>query len=103
MILSDYEKEEVAERVDQFLSDLNLSEADKPAFQMVMRDFFVGMVALGATDFSPKTDQKIARALIKGRESRMKELLSKEQYKTYKAKVKELRTDAKELMKLQQG
>lgn len=101
-ILSPAEKKAVVENVNQFITDLNLSEMDKPAFREIVRDFFVGMVAVGATNFSDGTNRKILRALIKGRNSRMKDLLSKEQYKVYKARLKERRENIEEFLK-QQG
>jgi len=90
-ILSPEEKQAVIENINQFIIDLNLSEMDKPAFRAIVGDFFIGVVAVGATNFSTKTNRKLLRTLIKGRDSRMKDLLSREQYKVYKARIKERR------------
>lgn len=98
-ILSPEEKEAVIENVTEFITELNLSEMDKPAFRQIVREFFIGLVALGGTNFSEKTNQKILRALIKERNSRMKDLLSKDQYKVYKARIKERRENLIDLMK----
>ena len=98
-ILSPEQQEQVATNVEQFITDLNLSERDKPAFRLIVGDFFIGLVALRATDFPAKTNRKIFKALKKGRDSRMKDLLSKEQYKVYKARVKEVRTNLIEMMR----
>lgn len=97
-ILSPEQQEQVAENVKNFLTDLNLSEKDKPAFREIIGDFFIGLAALRVTDFSPKTNFKIAKALAKGRDSRVKELLSSEQYKVYKAQLKEMRANMQAFM-----
>jgi len=101
-ILSPEQQEEIAANVEQFIKEINLSERDKPQFQMILGDFFIGLVALRATDFSPKTNRKIFKALKKGRDSRMKDFLNKEQYKIYKAQVKEIRTNLITYMEQQQ-
>lgn len=100
-ILSAEEQEQVAENVSNFISNLNLSERDKPAFREVIGDFFVGLVALRATDFSMDTNKKIIKALVKGRDGRVKNLLNTDQYKVYKARVKERQSQIKEFMKEQ--
>lgn len=101
-ILSPEQKKVVIDNVNQFITDLNLSEADKPAFREIVGDFFIGIVALGATNYSLKTNRKLLKTFIKGRDSRMKDLLSKEQYKVYKARIKERRENLEEFMKQQQ-
>lgn len=101
-ILSPEQQEQVVENVTKFINDLNLSEQDKPAFRTIIEDFFIGLVALRATDFPVNTDRKIIKALISGRNSRAKELLSSEQYKVYKAQIKKMQSNIQEFMK-QQG
>ena len=56
-------------------------------------------MAVRATDYPMKTNRKILKALAKGRDSRAKGLLSKEQYKVYKARVKERQASFKKFMK----
>jgi len=92
-------QEEVAENVSDFAYGLNLSERDKPAFRDIISDFFIGLVAVRATDFPMKTNRKVLKALAKGRDGRVKNLLSKEQYKVYKARVKERQASFKKFMK----
>ena len=101
-ILSNEQQEQVAENVSDFVYDLNLSERDKPAFKDIISDFFVGLVALRATDFSMNTNKKVIKALVKGRDARVKNLLSTDQYKVYKARAKERQASIKKFMK-QQG
>ena len=101
-ILSDEQQEQVVENVSNFIYDLNLSERDKPAFKDIISDFFVGLVALRATDFSMNTNKKVIKALVKGRDARVKGLLSTDQYKVYKARAKERQASIKKFMK-QQG
>ena len=98
-ILSPEQQEQVAENVSNFMQDLNLSERDKPAFRNVVRDYFVGLTALRATDFSMDTNKKVIKALVKGRDSRAKKLLSTDQYKVYIARVKERQSNIKKFMK----
>lgn len=97
-ILSPEQQDQVVENVTTFINDLNLSENDKPAFRAIIEDFFIGLVALRATDFSAKTNKRILRALVKGRDSRAKDLLSREQYKVYKAQLKETRANVRAFM-----
>jgi len=87
-VLSPEQREKVIENVTTFINDLNLSENDKPAFRAIIEDFFIGLVALSATDFPVSTNRKILKALIQGRNSRAKGLLSSDQYKVYKAQLK---------------
>jgi len=101
-ILSAEQQEQVAENVSKFIHNLNLSERDKPAFKDIVSDFFVGLAALRATDFPAKTNKKVVKALVKGRDSRVKNLLSKDQYKVYKARAKKRQANIKQFMK-QQG
>jgi len=101
-ILSAEQQEQVVENVSKFIYGLNLSERDKPAFRDIVSDFFVGLAALRATRFSKKTNKKVMKALIKGRDSRVKDLLSKEQYNVYKVRAKERKANIKQFMK-QQG
>lgn len=101
-VLSAEQKQQVAENVSNFLYELNLSERDKVACQEILGDFFIGLVAVRATNFSAKTNQKMLQALIKGRDSRVKEVLSSDQYKVYKARAKERRANLREFMQ-QQG
>jgi len=98
-VLSAEHQEQVAENVSNFIHDLNLSDRDKPAFKEIIGDFFVGLVALRATDFSMDTNKKIIKALVKGRDSRVKGLLSTDQYKVYKARAKERQASIKKFMK----
>jgi len=100
-ILSDEQQEQVVENVSNFMYDLNLSERDKPAFKDIISDFFVGLVALRATDFSMNTNKKVIKALVKGRDARVKSLLSTDQYKVYKTRVKERQASIKKFMKEQ--
>lgn len=98
-ILSAEQKEQVLENVSNFLYELNLSERDKVACKEILGDFFIGLVALRATNFSESTNQKILKALIKGRDSRVKSVLSSDQYKIYQARAKERRANLREFMR----
>lgn len=98
-ILSAEQQEQVIENVSQFIYDLNLSERDKPAFRDIISDFFVGLVAIRATNFSATTNKKVIKTLAKDRDKRVKGLLSKDQYKVYKARGKERRANIKKFMK----
>ena len=100
-VLSPAQQEQVIENVTTFINDLNLSERDKPAFRAIVEDFFIGLVALRATNFPANTNQKILKALVKGRDSRAKDLLSAEQFKVYKAQLKETRANIRTFMERQ--
>lgn len=100
-ILSPEQKQQVMENVTTFINDLNLSENDKPAFRAIVEDFFIGLVALRATDFPDNTNRKILKALVKGRDSRAKDLLSSEQFKVYKAQLKKTQANIRNFMKEQ--
>ena len=88
-MLTPEQEQQVADNIAQFLTDINLSEQDKPAFGLIIQDHFTGVVALAVTSYSPRTKYKIFKTLVKERDRRMKNLLSKEQYKVYKARLKE--------------
>ncbi|NJL76128.1 MAG: hypothetical protein HC892_15035 [Saprospiraceae bacterium] len=57
-ILSPEQQDKVVQNVTTFINDLNLSENDKPAFRKIIEDFFIGLVAVRATDFSTNTNRK---------------------------------------------
>ena len=97
-VMSEEQKEQIAENVSNFLQELNLSETDKMASREIISDFFIGLTALRATNFDAKTNRKILKALVKGRDSRVKSALSSDQYKVYKSGVKELRGNLREFM-----
>lgn len=97
-ILSPEQQEQLVKNVTTFINDLNLSENDKPAFRTIIEDFFIGLVAIRATDFSMNTNRKILKALINGRDSRAKDLLSSEQYKVYKAQLKKTKANIQAFM-----
>lgn len=98
-ILSADQQEQVVESVSNFMQNLNLSENDKPAFRNIMTDFFISLAALRSTDFSMDTNKKVMKALVKGRDARVKSLLSTDQYKVYKGHVKQRQGQLKEFMK----
>jgi len=98
-VLSQEQRDQVVENVTTFINDLNLSENDKPAFRMIIEDFFIGLVALRATDFPANTNRKIMKALVKGRDSRAKDLLSSDQYKVYKAQIKQTQANIRAFMR----
>ncbi len=100
-ILSEEQQEQLVKNVSDFMYDLNLSERDKPAFRDIISDFFVGLIALRATDFSMDTNKKVIKTLVKGRDARVKDLISREQYKVYKNRVKERKAGLKDFMKQQ--
>ncbi len=97
-ILSQEQQDQLIENVTTFINDLNLSENDKPAFRAIIEDFFIGLVAIRATDFSEDTNRKILKALINGRDSRAKDLLSSEQFKVYKAQLKKTQANIRNFM-----
>ncbi len=98
-ILSKEQQEKIVVNVNNFIYDLNLSERDKPAFRVIIEDLFIGLLALRATDFPVDTDKKIMKTLLKSMDGRVKDLLSTDQYKVYKARVKERQANIKEFMK----
>ena len=83
-----YEAAEMIEmRVVDFMNDLNLSMDKEEEFVTILRNQFIAVIALSETDFSNKTKQSIIKVTTKERDQRMKELLSKEQYKVFQARV----------------
>ncbi|HMQ49176.1 MAG TPA: hypothetical protein PKA00_17070 [Saprospiraceae bacterium] len=100
-IFSAEEKVQVIQNVDEYIYNLNLSERDKPEFRFIIEDFFIGLSALRETEFSMDAKKKIVRTLAKDRDKRVKEVLSSDQYKVYKARIKEQRGKLVEFMKKQ--
>ncbi|SDB50728.1 hypothetical protein SAMN03097699_1788 [Flavobacteriaceae bacterium MAR_2010_188] len=84
-VLSYETRAAVQNQVEEYINVLHISEEDKIPFVTILRDQFITIVALSETNFTQKTKRKIIKATAKDRDSRLKVLLSKEQYKLVKA------------------
>ncbi|MFT6003090.1 MAG: hypothetical protein ACI8UQ_000213 [Bacteroidia bacterium] len=87
-VLTSQEQDKIERRIETFMYELNLSEKDKVQFASILRDQFVALVAVSASNYSEKTKYKVLKITTKDRDRNMKLLLNKEQYKQYKAKLK---------------
>jgi hypothetical protein len=88
-VLTSQEQDKIERRIETFMYELNLSEKDKVQFASILRDQFVALVAVSASNYSEKTKYKVLKITTKDRDRNMKLLLNKEQYKQYKVKLKE--------------
>lgn len=100
-VLTSQEQDKIERRIETFMYELNLSEKDKVQFASILRDQFVSLVAVSASNYSDKTKYKILKITTKDRDRNMKSLLNKEQYKQYKAKLKEFKKNLIEASKQQ--
>jgi hypothetical protein len=100
-VLTSQEQDKIERRIETFMYELNLSEKDKVQFASILRDQFVALVAVSASNYSEKTKYKVLKITTKDRDRNMKLLLNKEQYKQYKAKLKESKKNLIDALKQQ--
>jgi hypothetical protein len=100
-VLTSQEQDKIERRIETFMYELNLSEKDKVQFASILRDQFVALVAVSASNYSEKTKYKVLKITTKDRDRNMKLLLNKEQYKQYKVKLKESKKNLIDALKQQ--
>lgn len=94
--LTDEQKEQMAQNMEEFQEALNLSEKQKPEFEAITKKYAGQMIAVRDGGGSRYSKYKKVKAIRKNRNAEMKKLLSKEQYEAYLEKQEEMQKKMKE-------
>jgi hypothetical protein len=94
--LSDEQKEELTQNMEEFLEVLNLSEKQKPEFEAITKKYAVQMKAVKENGGGKYKMYKKVKSIQKNKNSEMKKLLSEDQYEIYLEKQKEMQKRMKD-------
>lgn len=94
--LTDEQKEELAQNMEEFLEVLNLSEDQKPEFETITKKYAEQMQAVKDGGGSKFSMYRKVKSIWKDKNSEMKKLLSKDQYEAYLEKQEEMQEKMKE-------
>jgi len=94
--LTDEQKEELAQNMEEFLEVLNLSEEQKPEFEAITKKYAEQMQAVKDGGGGKLSMYRKVKSIRKDKNSEMKKLLSKEQYEAYLEKQEEMQAKMKE-------
>ncbi|MEL7123084.1 MAG: hypothetical protein AAFO07_26780 [Bacteroidota bacterium] len=96
MELTDEQKEEMAQNLEEFNEVLNLSEEQKTEFAAITKKYAKQMLTVKQEGGSKMSMYKKVKSIRKDRNKEMKEVLSEEQYDVYLKKQKEMQKKMKE-------
>jgi hypothetical protein len=91
--MTDQQKQEAKAKRDAFKEKLNLTEEQKPKFEEINRNQAEALSALKNSDASRLEKFRKYRDLKSEKDKKMKELLTKEQFKIYEDYQEELKDD----------
>ena len=99
--LSEQQKEEIKKNVEAYVTELQLSEEQKPKFEEITKKYAKQMIAVKDSGGSRMSKYKKVKSIRKNKDAEMKSLLSKEQYNIYLEKQEEIQKKMKERRKNQ--
>ncbi len=94
--LTDEQKEELAQNMEEFLEVLDLSEEQKPKFEAITKKYAEQMKAVKESGGGKYKMYKKVKSIQKNKNSEMEKLLSEDQYKVYLEKQEEMQKEMKE-------
>lgn len=94
-IFTEEEKGEMKKDMIVFVQSLELTEEQKPDFFSISKKYGAQMLALKDSDTSKFRKYRKVKSINKSRNKEMKKLLSKEQFKIYSTKQKEMQKEVK--------
>ena len=97
--LTDEQKEQMTQNMEEFLEVLNLSEEQKPEFEAITKKYAEQMKAVKDGGGSKFSMYRKVKSIREDKNSEMKKLLSKDQYELYLEKQKEMQKRMKERQK----
>ena len=97
--LTEEQKEQVKEQLEQYFEKLDLSEEQKPTFEEIAKKYALQMKTLKTSDKGRFAKYKEFKSIERSKNKEMKTLLSTEQYKIYKETQKEMQKKMKEKRK----
>ena len=97
--LTEEQKEEIKKNLEAYAAALHLSEEQKPKFEEITKKYAEQMKAVKDSGGRPMSKFKKVKSIRKNKDADMKSLLSKDQYKVYLEKQKEMQKKMKERRK----
>ncbi|MEO1260240.1 MAG: hypothetical protein AAFZ15_15705 [Bacteroidota bacterium] len=94
--LTDEQKEKLQQNLEEYAVALDLSEEQKPEFEDVTKKYMEQMIEVKDSGGSRMSKYKKVKSIRKNKDAEMEELLSKDQYKVYLNKQKEMQAKMKE-------
>jgi len=97
--LTEEQKEEIKKNLEAYAVALDLSEEQKPKFEEITKKYAKQMKAVKENSGRRMSKFKKVKSIRKNKDAEMKTLLSKDQYKVYLEKQKEMKKNMKERRK----
>lgn len=97
--LTDEQKEQVKEQLEQYFEKLDLSEEQQPKFEEITNKYALQMKSLKTSDKGRFAKYKEFKSIKSSKNKEMKTLLSAEQYKVYEETQKVIQKKMKEKLK----
>ncbi|MBX2877931.1 MAG: Spy/CpxP family protein refolding chaperone [Saprospiraceae bacterium] len=97
--LTDEQQKEMAQNMQAFVEVLNLTEEQKPEFESITKKYATQMKAVKENGGGKYKMYRKVKSIQKSKNAEMEKLLSKDQYKTYLEKQKEMQKKMKEKRK----
>ena len=94
--LPEEQKEEIKKNLEEYSVALDLSEDQRPKFEEITKKYAKQMQAVKDSNSRRMSKYKKVKSIRKNKDSEMKSLLSKGQYKIYLEKQEEMRKRMKE-------
>ncbi|MEL6969091.1 MAG: hypothetical protein AAFZ63_12810 [Bacteroidota bacterium] len=94
--VSDAEKEQMAQAMEEFFAALNLTEDQKAEFKAISSKYNAQMIAVRDSDMSNMKKYREVKSIRSNRNAEMEELLTEEQYEIYLEKQEEMQQQMKE-------
>lgn len=97
--LTEEQKEQVKEQLEQYFEKLDLSKEQKLTFEEITKKYALQMKTLKTSGKGRFAKYKEYKSIKRSKNKEMKTLLSTEQYKVYKETQKEIQNKMKEKLK----
>ena len=88
--LTEEQKEEIKKSLEEYASALDLSEGQRPIFEEITKNYAKQMIAVKDSGGRRMSKYKKVKSIRKNKDAEVKKLLSKDQYKVYLEKQKEM-------------
>lgn len=93
--LSDEQKEEIKKNVAEYATSLHLTDVQKPEFETITKKYAKQMKAVRDSGGGRFNKYRKLKSIRKNKDKEMRQLLNKEQFKTYLEKQKERKKQMK--------
>jgi len=94
--LTDEQNKEAKAKYQEYKQQLNLNEDQSKKVDVINTTYFQGIAELKTSDAPKLSKYRKFKSLSSERDKQMKDVLTKDQYKTYKEQQKEMKDEFKE-------